>query len=141
MSSFYACGKMRGSFAPGGGSRLLSACLALCATVLAVGSSSAAIQDPAPAPARAQRSGNSQANKDAEAEAELERALADAGNDSAAMVRNLKNYLQKFPDSPRKAGVYRALVEACQQIQDNACAIEYAERVIAIRPDDSDMML
>jgi thiol-disulfide isomerase/thioredoxin len=102
---------------------------------------SAAAQGSTPAPAHGQRSANSQVNKDAEAEAELEKALGDAGNDSAAMVRNLTNYLQKYPDAPRKAGIYRALVEACQQVQNSACAVDYAERAIAIRPEDSDMML
>ncbi len=57
------------------------------------------------------------------------------------MVRNLKEYLQKFPDAPRKPAVYRALVEACQQTHDPTCALEYAERLIALRPDDSQMML
>jgi len=98
-------------------------------------------QNSAPPTSRVQRSSDSQTNKESGAEAELERALAESGNDSAAMVRNLRNYLQKYPDTPRKAGVYRALVEACQQVQDAACAVEYAERLIAIHPDDSDMML
>src|ERR1700680_4081171 len=99
MSTLYVCAKIRRFFAPGGRFRASSACFVLCATVLAVGNSSAAEQDIGPTPSRTQHSANSQVNKDAEAEAELERALADAGNDSAAMVRNLKNYLQKFPDS------------------------------------------
>src|SRR6202167_5365432 len=79
--------------------------------------------------------------QDADAEAQLQKAIADAGNDKAALVRNLKNYLLRFPDAPRKAGVYRALVESCQQLQDSACALEYAERLVAVHPDDSEMML
>ena len=81
------------------------------------------------------------AKKDAYAELDLQTAIASAGNDSAALVRNLKAYLEKYPDAPRKAAVYRALVEACDQVRDNDCALDYAERLIAIRPDDSDMML
>ncbi|HKV04504.1 MAG TPA: TlpA disulfide reductase family protein [Candidatus Acidoferrales bacterium] len=79
--------------------------------------------------------------KEADPEEELQKALDNAGNDSAALARNLRAYLQKFPDAPRKPGVYRALVEACQQIRDNACALDFAERLIAVRPDDSQMML
>jgi thiol-disulfide isomerase/thioredoxin len=79
--------------------------------------------------------------KDAEAESELEKAISRAGNDRAALVRNLKDYLARYPDAPRKAGVYRALVESCQQLKDDACALDYAERLIAIEPDDSEMML
>jgi thiol-disulfide isomerase/thioredoxin len=79
--------------------------------------------------------------QDAEAETQLQKAMADAGNDRAALVRNLKSYLDRFPDAPRKAGVYRALVESCEQLQDTACALEYAENLVAVHPDDSEMML
>jgi thiol-disulfide isomerase/thioredoxin len=93
---------------------------------------------PAPGSKAAQ---DAEAKKQAETEAELQKALADAGNDSAALVRNLTAYLARFPDSPRRPGIYRALVEACQQIRDDTCALDYAERFIALRPDDSQMML
>jgi thiol-disulfide isomerase/thioredoxin len=79
--------------------------------------------------------------QDADTEAQLQKAIADAGNNRTALVRNLKDYLLRFPDAPRKAGVYRALVEACQQLQDTACALDYAERLVAVHPDDSEMML
>jgi thiol-disulfide isomerase/thioredoxin len=78
---------------------------------------------------------------DADPEVQLQKALAGAGNDRAALVRNLKDYLRRFPDAPRKAAVYRALVESCQQIRDDACALDYAEQFIAVHPDDSEMML
>ena len=64
-----------------------------------------------------------------------------AGTDRAALVRNLKNYLQQFPDSPRKASVYQALIEACQQLHDVPCALNFAERLIAVQPDDSEIMM
>jgi thiol-disulfide isomerase/thioredoxin len=79
--------------------------------------------------------------KDADPETELQKAIAEAGNDRSALVRNLKNYLQRFPDAPRKAAVYRALVESCEQVQDSACALDYAEQLIAVRPDDSEIMM
>ena len=79
--------------------------------------------------------------KDADPELELQKALSSAGNDRVAVVRNLKAYLQKFPDAPRKAAVYRAIVESCEQLQDNACALDYAEQLVALHPDDSEMMM
>lgn len=79
--------------------------------------------------------------KDADPEMELQKAIADAGNDRGALVRNLERYLQRFPDAPRKSGVYRALVEACEQLQDDACALKYSEQLIALRPDDSEIMM
>src|SRR5579864_2978267 len=65
---------------------------------------------------------NSDAKRDADAEAELQKALSSAGNDRAALVRNLKDYLRRFPEAPRRAAVDRALVEACQQLRDDDCA-------------------
>lgn len=76
-----------------------------------------------------------------EAVIELEKAVERASNDRAALVRELEAYLKKFPDAPRKVQVYRALVEAAMQLRDSEKAIEYAERVIALRPDDTSMML
>jgi thiol-disulfide isomerase/thioredoxin len=79
--------------------------------------------------------------KDADPEMELQKTIADAGNDRGALVRNLERYLQRFPDAPRKAAVFRALVESCEQLQDDACALKYAEQLIALRPDDSEIMM
>jgi thiol-disulfide isomerase/thioredoxin len=79
--------------------------------------------------------------KDADPEMELQKTIADAGNDRGALVRNLERYLQRFPDAPRKAAVIRALVESCEQVQDDACALKYSEELIALRPDDSEIMM
>ncbi len=79
--------------------------------------------------------------KSADAESELQKALNSAGNDRAALVRNLKDYLRRFPDAPRKPAIDRALVEACQQLRDDECALDYSEQLIAVQPDDSEMML
>jgi len=79
--------------------------------------------------------------KPPDAEAELERAVQDANNDSAKIVRNLEDYLKRFPDSPRKADIYRAIVESALQVRDSATALEYAERLIALDPNDAQMMM
>ena len=98
-------------------------------------------QAPNPTTPASKAAQEAEAKKQAEAEAELQKALAEAGDDSAALVRELTAYLARFPDSPRRPSIYRALVEACQQIRNNDCALDYAERFIALRPDDSQMML
>jgi thiol-disulfide isomerase/thioredoxin len=74
-------------------------------------------------------------------EAELQKAISDAGNDRAAIVRNLLDYLKRFPEAPRKADIYRALVDSYQKLNDSASAADFAERYIAIHPEDSEMML
>jgi thiol-disulfide isomerase/thioredoxin len=98
-------------------------------------------QESQPPSAQSKAPSDKISKKDADPETELQKAIADAGNDRSALVRNLKNYLKRFPDAPRKAAVYRALVESCQQVQDNACALDYAEQLIAVRPDDSEIMM
>lgn len=103
--------------------------------------SAAGAQNSSPANSPTKAAPESSSKKEANPDAELQKAVANAGNDRAALVRNLKTYLLEYPDAPRKASVFRALVEACQQLRDNVCALDYAERLIAIQPEDSEMML
>jgi thiol-disulfide isomerase/thioredoxin len=72
---------------------------------------------------------------------ELQQAIASAGNDRAALVRNLEAYLVKYPDSSQRPQIYRALVEANLQLRDPARAADYAERVVALAPDDMSITL
>jgi len=74
-------------------------------------------------------------------EEELQRALNDAGSDRAALVRNLEGFLKKYPDYPSRTGVYRALVEASLQLKDNVRAADYAERMVALNPNDISILL
>lgn len=67
--------------------------------------------------------------------------MESAGSDRVALARNLEDYLRKFPDSPRRAQVYRAMVEVCLQLEDRVRAVDFAERFIAMEPEDSAMML
>jgi len=69
--------------------------------------------------------------------AELQKAVTDAGNDRAALVRNLQDYLRRFPDPPQKTNIYSTLVKACEEIHDDACLLDFADRFIALQPDDS----
>jgi thiol-disulfide isomerase/thioredoxin len=109
--------------------------------VLLSGASNARAQN-IPSPAAApQAPSDAISKKDANPETELQKTIADAGNDRGALVRNLERYLQRFPDAPRKAAVFRALVESCEQVQDDACALNYSEQLIALRPDDSEIMM
>lgn len=72
---------------------------------------------------------------------ELQKAISDAGNDRAALVKNLQAYLEKYPEAPQRPQIYRALVEACMQFHDDACATNYAERIVSLTPDDDSMAL
>ncbi len=115
--------------------------LLLVSGMFFVGGWCARAQNTPPPASAAKSSSDAISKKDANPEMELQKAIADAGNDRGALVRNLERYLQHFPDAPRKSGVYRALVEACEQLQDDACALKYSEQLIALRPDDSEIMM
>src|ERR1700729_3412911 len=106
--------------------------LVLAAMLMAPGVPVAFAQNAAPEQTPSKNPSDSISKKDADPELALQKALADAGNDRAAVVRNLKAYLQKFPDSPRKAAVYRAIVESCEQLQDTAFLLGDPERVLAV---------
>ena len=74
-------------------------------------------------------------------EEDLQRALTEAGSDRAALVRNLEAFLNKYPDYPNRTRIYRALVEASLQLQDSARAADYAERMVALNPNDISILL
>src|SRR6202140_5387419 len=99
-------------------------------------SASASAQEQKPAPEK-----NSSPVKAPSAADELQQAIAGAGNDRAALVRNLEAYLVRYPDSPQRPQIYRALVEANLQLRDTARAADYAERVVALAPKDMSITL
>ena len=72
---------------------------------------------------------------------EFQQAIDRSGNDSAALLRNLEAFLKKYPEAPQRTKIYRALVESSMQLRDNTRAANYAERIIALNPDDISMTL
>src|SRR5713226_2109639 len=74
-------------------------------------------------------------------EQELQSAIDAAANNRAALLRNLEAYLQKYPDTPRRPQIYRALVEASLQLRDEPKAAYYAERIVALSPEDMSITL
>jgi len=67
-------------------------------------------------------------------------AVRGANNDPATLVKNLEDYLAKYPDSPRRGAIYRGLLEAEMNLHNQKSALDYAEKVIAIQPEDSQSM-
>jgi thiol-disulfide isomerase/thioredoxin len=104
----------------------------LAAILISVLPASAAPQSAAAKPGAASK---------ATPEEELQQTIDAAGGDRAALVRNLENYLKKYPQSSARPQIYRALVEADLQLQDNVHASEYAERIVALAPEDMSIKL
>jgi len=72
---------------------------------------------------------------------ELQQTINATGNDRAALVRNLEAYLVKYPESPQRPQIYRAMVEASLQLRDITRAADYAERIVALMPEDMPITL
>jgi thiol-disulfide isomerase/thioredoxin len=118
-----------------------SACTLIARTLataftLAGAAACAHAQEPARKPTAKQS-----ANKTPSPAEELQTAISEAGNDRSALVKNLQGYLEKYPSAPERPQIYRALVEACVQFKDDACATNYAERIVALTPEDTSMTL
>jgi thiol-disulfide isomerase/thioredoxin len=91
--------------------------------------------------ATAPKAASKQAAKAPSADEELQEAIDSAGNDRAALVRNLEAFLKKYPQASQRTRIYRALVEACLQLRDSARATQYAERIVALSPEDMSITL
>ena len=98
-------------------------------------------QNPLPPSSKAAASGQTAPATQSSPEVELQQAINSSGNDRAALVRNLEAFLKEYPDSQQRPQIYRALVEASMQLQDNARAASYAERIVALSPDDISMTI
>jgi thiol-disulfide isomerase/thioredoxin len=72
---------------------------------------------------------------------ELQQTINVAGNDRVALVRNLEAYLVKYPEPSQRPQIYRALVEASLQLREVTRAADYAERIVALTPEDISITL
>jgi len=108
----------------------------LCLHPAAADMRQAANQDAKAPPPKSPPSKPSSAPNQPSPDDELQAAISSAGADRVALVRNLEEFLKKYPDSRNRPQIYRALVEASMQLRDNARAADYAERIIALNPND-----
>jgi thiol-disulfide isomerase/thioredoxin len=67
---------------------------------------------------------------------DLQKAIDDAANDRAALVKNLEVFLKNYPESSQRPQIYRALVESSMQLRDFPRAVDYSERLVSLNPDD-----
>jgi thiol-disulfide isomerase/thioredoxin len=115
--------------------------LALAGIAWLAGSAFAQTSEPGDKPGAATKIAKTQAGKPPTAEQELQQIVSSAGSDRAALVRGLEAYLKRYPDSPQRPQIYRALVEASLQLRDDSRAMEYSERAVALTPEDMSLAL
>jgi thiol-disulfide isomerase/thioredoxin len=71
---------------------------------------------------------------------QLSQAVAEAGNSPVDFIRALEGHLAKYPNSPRRNEIERALVKAAIEAKDDKRIIEYGERVLAREPGDAQVL-
>jgi thiol-disulfide isomerase/thioredoxin len=125
---------------------LLHTALALaCAAAVVLGaarpSRARSLDDDPKAAKSPSKQGAQPSQKPPSPDEELQQAINTAGNDRAALVRNLEAFLKKYPEAPQRVRIYRALVEATLQLRDTTRAADYAERIVALTPEDMSMTL
>ena len=91
---------------------------------------------PQPAPAEPATAEKRTGPAEALERQDLQKAIADAANDRAALVKNLEAFLKKYPESSQRPQIYRALVESSLQLRDFPRAVDYSERLVSLNPDD-----
>lgn len=126
--------------------RIVAIALVLIALV-ALGASSRAQQPGTPAPQAEAKPKPAEKQKTPEelaaeqADRELGQAVQQAGSERVALIRNLEQFLEKHPASPRRLDIFRALIEASTQVKDRERALRYAGLYLEAQPADLGMLL
>lgn len=70
----------------------------------------------------------------------LHQVLAEAGGSPLEFIRAVENHLAKFPNSPRRPDLERALVKAAIDSKDDRRVLLHGERVLARDSDDTALL-
>jgi thiol-disulfide isomerase/thioredoxin len=71
---------------------------------------------------------------------DLRRALGEAGSSPVEFVHALEKHLQKYPASPQRPQIERALVKAAMEARDDNRTLKYGEKVIARGDEDPQVL-
>ena len=71
---------------------------------------------------------------------ELQHAIQDAGPSVVDFVRALEAHLRKYPSSPEKVKIERALFRAAKELKDNRRVAIYGEHLLQIDPADPGLL-
>jgi thiol-disulfide isomerase/thioredoxin len=111
----------------------------LLAPVLAAAAAAQGV--PAPGADAAKSHADAASAVAAREQTELSQALAEAGSSPVDYIRALENHLAKYPNSPQRALIEKALAKSAMDASDNARIIQYGEKVLAHdKPDDFQLL-
>ena len=72
---------------------------------------------------------------------ELSRAIAEAGTSPIDFTRALEGHLRKYPETPQRNAIEKALAKSAIESNDRARIILYGERVLTAEPANDDLQL
>ena len=70
----------------------------------------------------------------------LERAVHSAQGNPQALIKNLEEFLQDFPQSPRREQILRVIYQKALQANDPRAAQNSAEKLLELHPDDPTLL-
>jgi len=72
---------------------------------------------------------------------ELSRAVSEAGSSSVDFVRALERHLKKYPASPQRLAIEKAIAKSALDANDRPRILLYGQKVLAAEPETSDLPL
>ncbi len=82
------------------------------------------------------QSSNPQAEMTAEEQQHLSEVLSQGSSSAVDFIRALESHLAKYPESPKKNDIERAILKSAIQANDSQRVAQYGERVLRQSPDD-----
>lgn len=80
-------------------------------------------------------------NETEQEQLDLSRAISEAGSSGIDYIRALERHLAKYPESPRRAEIEKALAKSAIEAGDRARVIKYGEKVLKAEPASEDLQL
>jgi thiol-disulfide isomerase/thioredoxin len=77
-----------------------------------------------------------QANLSQLEEESLQTAISEAGNSPVDFARAIENHLKRFPNSPRRADLERALIKTAIDLNDDRLIVQFGESVLTHDPNN-----
>ena len=72
---------------------------------------------------------------------DLSKAISEAGNSGIDYIRALEHHLAKYPDTPRRAEIEKALAKSAMEANDRDRILKYGEKVLRAEPKSEDLEL
>lgn len=121
--------------------RLLGLALLFCCAAFPAVFAAAQENPPAKAPSVAGREEKAAKSSLEDQETEtLEKAFDSAAGNPQALIRNLEDFLTRFPQSPRREQVLRAIFKQAMQANDPEKAATTGEKLLEVNPEDISLL-